>query len=321
MGKKLFTGARTGTVAEFMENKGNLSAGELVVTTDEDRLFVMHDGEGGYSEIALKENLDRAADLANATVARVKMSADKTHIYTYDFLGRRIDRMNLYGDDAITWEEIVKAAEKGNPKSIVSVGDKIPLLEVWDGYGRQYAVNAVVAGFNMDPLLAGSDAPKAAVTFVTEDIITLRKMNNYAKIGGYADMDLYSYLDNFFISLFPTVLSSNIKSVLKFSKNPNGNDVGNYMKLFPLSRREVYGETAGAEGVGPIYSDLFPDNASRVKRIHRNAEYLQERHWWLRTSTTIPNTNFYYVPSDGSDPGTNSAKPDVEKGIVLGFCL
>lgn len=90
------------------------------------------------------------------------------------------------------------------------------------------------------------------------------------------------------------------------------NDVATEETFWLASCREMFGAIANAETQGPIYSEAFPDNASRVKS---NVGASSASWWWLRSAYNY--SGFNNVRSDGSYDyyGANSSG-----AVVLGFC-
>ena len=77
------------------------------------------------------------------------------------------------------------------------------------------------------------------------------------------------------------------------------------------SYREIFGGTS-CEQSGPMYTTLFSDAASRIKKrpTASSGEW-----WWLRSASNA--SNFYGVGTTGTGSGTGAY---ASGGVALGFC-
>ena len=189
-------------------------------------------------------------------------------------------------------------------QSSFNAGDRVGLVD----FGTNGKVYAKLAGVNLDG--------QGTATLVFDRLLTTKKMNEISDTtGGYDAMDLKAYVDD---TLYPAItddtLKSAIQEVTKYSSSwENGalvkDKVGTY-KLFPLSSREVFGGT-NYETQGPVYSDLFPDNKSRIMLNGSSATY-----WWLRSVNGA--ATFRYVGSIGTEGGNIVT---TASGVVLCFVV
>ncbi|MGX8706449.1 MAG: DUF6273 domain-containing protein, partial [bacterium] len=136
-------------------------------------------------------------------------------------------------------------------------------------------------------------------------------------IGGWAKSELRTYLKETIKPLIPQVVREAIKEVKKYSYgyNTSGSSVNNMESTedvwIPSYREVGFGNY---ETSGPIYSVLFPDNASRVKK---NVSTGSAAWWWLRSAGN--NFNAYSVYTGGSYDYYNVNNSS--GGVVVGFCL
>lgn len=216
------------------------------------------------------------------------------------------------------WSTIISKAEAGTASESYSIGDTKTI-----DLGTEGKVYAQIAGFGLDDLASGG---KAKVTFITREFLaTTRRMNPSSDgtqgtggNGGWEYSEMRTYLNSTVYALLPSELKAAIKEVTKYSSNivPGESAVTKdgcvtTDKLWIPSHREVIGASTYEE-TGPIYSDLFPDQSSRVKCSQSgSADY-----WWLRS--VLSATHFRNVSRDGS--GSNIGASTLQ-GVVLGFCI
>ena len=215
------------------------------------------------------------------------------------------------------WATIISKAEAGTASESYSIGDT-KMIDL----GAEGKVYAQIAGFGVDTL--ASDSTKTAgITFVTKGTLaTDQRMNptNDSTIstganGGWRYTEMYRYLNNTILPLFPSQLQTAIKSVTKYSdyivpgESSITHDLETQDKLWLPSAREVFGGTS-YEQTGPIYSDLF--SSGHIK----NNQSGTESAWWLRSAAAA--SSFYNVGSSGGASVNGAYKTF---GVVLGFCI
>lgn len=218
--------------------------------------------------------------------------------------------------DAMTQEQIASKYAIGDSK-LVDLGTE----------GKVYAQ---IAGIGVDDLASSG---KAKVTFIIRSLLATYKRMNPANSsgargtganGGWEYSEMRSYLNTDVFALLPSELQTAIKSVTKYSDHIAPGAVVSLThdnittdKLWIPSAREVFGGT-GYEQTGPVYSELFSDNGTRVRRKRdASTNNISGGAWWLR-SPTSSNTNFRCVSASGALTAMGSTS---NYGIVLGFCI
>jgi len=207
-----------------------------------------------------------------------------------------------------SWTDIIAATNNGTANKY-SVGDT-KLLDV-GSEGKVYAQVAKV--------------DSTGLTFVTNGLLATKHRMNPSNSsgaqgtggnGGWEYSEMRTYLNDTILPKFPAELQAAIKTETKYSSNYNGSLVVDGCvtqdKLWLLSAQEVFGGT-GHETQGEHYSELFPNQSSRVKYAQSGYSSI----WWLRSANTP--TAFLAVNSDGSSRSTSQASS--AQGVVLGFCL
>jgi len=225
--------------------------------------------------------------------------------------------------DQLTWDQVIASTKTGKYKSF-NVGDMKEL-----DLGTEGIVHMQIVGIDADDLADGSG--KAPLTFISKELLeTKHRMNpertpsfapyneGTGTIGGWDKSEMKQYILDTVVSNLPEVIRNNVKTVKKYTRifNTAGsavNDVETDEIFWLASRREMFGAISNAETKGPIYSEAFPDNDSRIKM---GVGATSARLWWLRSAAN--NTYFNYVASNGSLNYTGASN---SYGVVLGFCL
>lgn len=226
--------------------------------------------------------------------------------------------------DPYSWTSVALAIADGSYKDVYKIGDLVPL-----DLGTEGEVNMQIAAFDADELADGSGT--APITWISKEFLkTERRMNpsrvtnddgTYQEgtggIGGWEKSEMRTYVQSTIKNLVPSDVLSMVKSVNKTSRNYNsaGTAVDNVVTADDLwipSYREVNLGT-NYETSGPIYSIVFPDNASRVKHM---AGATSADYWWLRSTGSA--TNFRCVSNVGGSSSSGIANSSY--GVALGFC-
>ncbi len=228
-------------------------------------------------------------------------------------------------DDTITdsWDDIIAASKNGTYKTKYKVGDtkKIDL-------GTEGIVAMQLVAMDTDDLADGSG--KAPMTWISEQLLATSKRMNPSRtqnedgtyqegtgtIGGWEKSEMRAYLKDTVMPMIPSNVRSAIKPVTKYTiiydtSSSAVNDVATTEDVWIPSVREMgwpYKETKGA-----MYSEKFPDNASRIKK---KAGTSSASWWWLRSAYI--NNYFISVYSGGSN-GDGGAI--LSGGVVLSFCI
>lgn len=183
-----------------------------------------------------------------------------------------------------------------------------------------------IIGINADDLASGSG--KAQLTWFPRSAMpgTEQRMNptlsgttpGTGTIGGMANCEAQTYLDETVYPMIPEAIRNAIKSVRKYTSgfDTSGNrntDVESSMKLFLPSMREFCPEATSnyAETLGPVYGIAM--SVSSV-RIRRNTSNLAKR-YWLRTA--VSTSQFCLISENG---GTSGSASNNNAYLAFGFC-
>ena len=228
--------------------------------------------------------------------------------------------------DKNNWETVAAAIDEGVYAEVYSIGDVVTL-----DLGDEGVVNMQIAAFDTDDFADGSG--KAPISWVSKELLTTSKRMNPSRasttddsgatvytegtgsIGGWEKTEMRTYVQNDIKALIPEDVIALIKTVTKQSVGYNTAGTKTQYEttddIWIPSYREVFGGTS-YETTGAVYSGLFKDSASRIKKKY-NASSANT--WWLRSASN--GTSFRYVLTDGSS-GSNNAY--YTYGVALGFC-
>lgn len=223
--------------------------------------------------------------------------------------------------DPYTWEGVFANIDDGSYADVYEVGDMVEL-----DLGSEGVVNMQIAGIDADDLANGSG--KAPISWISKELLaTLHRMNptlvknddgsyqeGTGNIGGWEKSEMRSYLKDTIKPLIPENVRGRIVEV---SKRQNAlNTSGAYVDQ--TTTDDVWIPNGDYEVNYGVYTELFPDNASRIKqRLHSNWG------WWLRGAIKYSNNKecFCIVNSNGSITGSISGNgATTASGIALGFC-
>ena len=224
--------------------------------------------------------------------------------------------VNTISDDLAT---LMSNCDAGNTSGY-SIGDTKKF-----NMGTMGNMSIQLVAKNADPLASGSG--NANTTWLMYYQLPTSHRMNPAKdgntegtgaIGGWDKSEMKQYVLDSVVPNLPADIRNKVKTVKKYSRiyNTAGsaeNDVETSETFWLASRREMFGAISNAETKGPIYSDAFPDNASRIKS---KVGASSASWWWLRSANG--SNYFYTVSSDGSDI---SSYAHGEGGVVVGFCI
>ena len=147
----------------------------------------------------------------------------------------------------------------------------------------------------------------------------MREIDDYQSgtgtIGGYAESEMRTYMQNTIKPLIPAEVRSAIKSVKKYTTNINTagstvNNVESTEDVWIPSAREV--GITGYENSGQSYTSLFTDSNSHIKKKTGGTSGTS---WWLRSANNT--AGFGYVHSSGNG---YSSDANNSYGVTLGFC-
>lgn len=136
-------------------------------------------------------------------------------------------------------------------------------------------------------------------------------------VGGWKNSERRAYVKN---TIKPSVqenVRNAIKEVTKYTDgwSTSNTKVANEATtedLWLFSAAEIFGLSAGAETMGPTYTQLFKDSASRIKKNSSGSA----ANWWLRSAY---GANVFRCVSSGGYLSYDHAY--YTNGVVLGFCL
>lgn len=208
------------------------------------------------------------------------------------------------------WEAVFASIDDGTYKTKYSIGDTVPL-----NLGSEGVINMEIAAFDVDIL---SDASGVAeISFVAKELLaTSHRMNapysagkvGTGTLGGWDNSEMRAYLNDTIKPLIPENVRNRIKTVMKMhpAYNTSGETYNEttYDELFIPSKGEVYDS-------GGIYTQLFKDNASRIKNQNGSPYY-----WWTRTPYSTG--SFFYIVKSGATDYDSAA---VTASVCLGFCI
>lgn len=218
----------------------------------------------------------------------------------------------------MTWEGLFDAIDDGNYKKAFKIGDEIPTAITGTSTPMVMQIAAFDADANAD---TGDPVP---VTLICKNLWNKRRYNpgyvantsGTGTLGGFDASEVYAYLVNTFYPALPSAVKARIIPVKKYTKvikadtETAQNDFETTETVWIPSRREVYGST---ETMGPIYSELFPTNASRRKFTTSAGQGA----WWLRTAET---TLKEFAVSFGDGSGTTAGVTNLY-WVVPCFCV
>ena len=160
----------------------------------------------------------------------------------------------------------------------------------------------------------------AHITWISEHLLnTLHQMNKYSagEIDGWEKSEMRTYMKETIKPLIPAEVRSAILEVTKTSYAYNTAGTAYQQTTqddvwLPSTRELAY--SYAKETSGPVYSEMFPDPASRKKYKVGSTSASK---WWLR-SAGFNSTNFFCVKTDG-----NLDYWDVSDflGVAFGFCI
>lgn len=228
--------------------------------------------------------------------------------------------MDCYATFKDAWDEVFASIADGTYKTRYAVGDTVPL-----DLGTEGVINMQIAAFDTDDLADGSG--KAPITWISKEGLNTTHIMNPGRvtlddgtyqegtgcIGGWEKCEMRTYLKETIKPLIPATVQSMIKTVTKYS---DSYDTAGAAVDSAISQDDVWIPSCrevgfGRESLGPIYSALFTDNASRIRYISGSATV-----WWLRTS--YDQTGFRTVKTTGTE--TYMTTPTSTRAVVLCFC-
>ena len=223
------------------------------------------------------------------------------------------------------WSDIVAACNDGSYKTKYEIGNWKEL-----DLGTEGIVKMKIVAMDADELADGS-GNKAPITWISEQLLNTPHIMNPPRefgkegtgtIGGWEKSEMRAYLNETILPLITdnesalSPASNGIKVVKKYtiivntSEEVENNKVTTDSVWIP-SAWEMFGSGSEFETMGANYSEVFTDDASRVKKMSGgNAAW-----WWLRSAND--NSYFNRVGKDGS---SYIGIANSTGGVALGFC-
>ena len=171
-----------------------------------------------------------------------------------------------------------------------------------------------IVAFDTDDRADGSG--KAKITWISKNLLNTTHAMNSKNItaGGWESSAMRTYLKNTIKPLIPETVRNAIVPVTKVSSTYGSAVVKDGQTttddVWIPSNHEIFSTNTNYESNGAVYSTVFKDSASRIKKRNGSA-----RSWWLRSAGSA--RSFSSVSSDGSSDGGYASGAD---GVALGFC-
>lgn len=184
----------------------------------------------------------------------------------------------------MTWEGLFDAIDDGNYKKAFHIGDEIPTAIT----GTSTPMVMQIAAFDAD--ISADTGETVPVTLICKNLWNKQRYNpgkadntsGTGTLGGFDASEVHAYLVNTFYPSLPSDVKARIVPVKKYTRifdAATETAVNNYETTETVwipSYREM---GTNWETMGPVYSQLFPTNASRIKFTTSDAQ----GSWWLRT--------------------------------------
>ena len=214
-----------------------------------------------------------------------------------------------------SWDTIIANIDNNTYKTKYKLGNYKPL-----DLGTEGTINMQIVGIDTDENRSGATVP---LTFIGMELLnTSHRMNpsnttgteGTGTLGGWEKSEMRSYLNDTILPLIPSNVAERINTVKKISYAFDVNETAfqqtTYDRLWIPGYREIFNLT-DYDQTGPVYSAIYKDNASRIKKRNGSATY-----WWLRTAHSA--TGFLGVVYTGN---YNAYSSNVSGGVCLGFSL
>lgn len=267
-------------------------------------------------------NETKLTAIANA----IRTKLDNNNQMTVAQMPGLIDSIEIsqYKEISDSWDTIITNIDNGTYKTKYTIGDYKPL-----DLGTEGIINMQIVAMDADEL--ADETGYAPLTFIGMELLkTSHRMNptrygssgayreGTGTIGGWGLCEMRTYLKNTVKPLIPSAVRSRINSVIKYSRTFDiaGSLVNNASSIDDVwvpSRYEIFGASTYAETQGPIYSSIFPNDASHIKSKVGTSS---ASWWWLRSAAATG--AFYNVKTNGSD---NNPTANTSGAVALGFCL
>lgn len=203
------------------------------------------------------------------------------------------------------WKNFFDSISRKTYKQDYAIGDEIGTIEL----GDEGTITMVVAAFDSDELSTGNYY--AAVTLIAKEVLITERPIDDEPVDSYIGSDIYDYINDNLITELPQFIIDNLKNVKKYTQEASSQTQTNETLWVP-SAREL-GAT-NYEQTGAIYSSLFNNDSSRIKR--RAGDPTLTRIYWTRSKGHAD--YFRYITRAGKNSYLN---PLTEGGVALGMCF
>lgn len=239
------------------------------------------------------------------------------------------------------WDTVLYAINNGLASKWYNIGD-IKEMSFSEESGISN-INMQIVAFNSDELSDGSGY--AQTTWISKELLPIKTRMNPSvnkisddpatyeigtgTIGGWEKCEMRNLLSSTILPSLPEEVSSNIKSVTKYSSwlDTDGSKVRNGITsdhIWIPSAAELYGLDFMAlnqyprENAGVSYSSVFPNKRKEIVNETSHTMY------WTRTAFETKDTNSYYVVSNMNGTLTSaraSSTTPFSIAIAIGFCI
>ena len=212
------------------------------------------------------------------------------------------------GEILDSWEVIINNVNNGTYSTKYAVGNYKPL-----DLGSEGIVNMQIAAIDADVMSDGSG--NAHITWIAKELLATKKpMNSSAtNAGGWEASAMRAYLQNDIWALINPTVQNAIVEVKKtyYDYATNSTKTCSYKVWIPSYREVGFG--TDYEDDGAIYSELFTNNSSRIKKLNGSSTY-----WWLRSANSSYSTGFRSVGNNGYSSNYDAISA---RGVALSFCF
>ena len=206
--------------------------------------------------------------------------------------------------DAVTWGAIIK---NENYATDYELGKLVPLTINGTSYNMELVAK--------DTDVRADGNGTARMTWIAKNLVGTHNMNSSdTNANGWPNTAMRSWLRD---TILPTISPVVQKAIVPVTKTYYNDTTKTTMSttdtIWIPSAREIFGENSNYENSGVIYSDIFKNDASRIKKNNGSAYY-----WWVRSALSGYSAYFYSVDNSGYVRNHNAG---YASGVALGFCL
>lgn len=216
----------------------------------------------------------------------------------------------------LTWEEVFEAEDNGTYKSLLSIGNVVPM-----DCGTLGILQMQVVAFDTDVLADGTG--NAKITWIAKDALGSNRALASSSQRTWEGCSTYTYLRGTFFDAMPSVVRNRVVAVTKYTRDYGGEestvirDDASSNTIWIPSVKEVFNSGSYIESIGVTYTSFFKDNASRIKHKVTNLETAYQ--WRLRTWGTS-NSRSVCVTTSGAATTGVVISTSSGSAIVPCFC-